>query len=262
MAGRLQGKTAIVTSAGQGIGRASAICMAKEGAKVWATDINAEALASLAAEQSGIETFTLDVLKQDQVDAAAARVGTPDILFAVLDVYGKLFDRALYLRGGPGFGDPLDRELAAMTDQQAAAGGKRAQGHGRRAQATQLVALAAHQGAHQPGVLLLGDARQARFEKGGGNACAAQQGRAVDFPLHAQQHLRHLVDGDGVLDGGGTGGRGHGSGRRSQHRAHGLYPTTLRASRVSMAAGSSPVSDSTSRVCWPCSGAGQRTSKR
>ncbi|MCB1435004.1 MAG: SDR family NAD(P)-dependent oxidoreductase, partial [Alphaproteobacteria bacterium] len=81
MAGRLQGKTAIVTSAGQGIGRASAIAMAKEGAKVWATDINAEALKTLEAEQSGIETFVLDVLKQDQIDAAARRVGTPDILF-------------------------------------------------------------------------------------------------------------------------------------------------------------------------------------
>ena len=81
MAGRLSGKTAIVTSAGQGIGRASAICLAKEGAKVWATDINAEALKSLEAEQAGIETFTLNVLKQDEVDAAAKRVGTPDILF-------------------------------------------------------------------------------------------------------------------------------------------------------------------------------------
>ena len=81
MAGRLNGKTAIVTSAGQGIGRASALCLAREGAKVWATDINAEALASLAAEHKGIETFTLDVLKQDQVDAAAKRVGIPDVLF-------------------------------------------------------------------------------------------------------------------------------------------------------------------------------------
>ncbi len=81
MAGRLEGKTAIVTSAGQGIGRASAICMAKEGAKVWATDINAEALASLAKEQKGIETFTLNVLSQEEVDAAASKVGTPDILF-------------------------------------------------------------------------------------------------------------------------------------------------------------------------------------
>lgn len=81
MAGRLAGKTAFVTSAGQGIGRAAAICLAKEGAKVWATDINAEALASLAREQAGIETFTLNVLKQNEIDAASQRVGTPDILF-------------------------------------------------------------------------------------------------------------------------------------------------------------------------------------
>ena len=81
MGGRLQGKTAIVTSAGQGIGRASAIAMAREGAKVWATDIREDLLRSLPAEQVGIETFGLDVLKQDQIDAAAARVGTPDILF-------------------------------------------------------------------------------------------------------------------------------------------------------------------------------------
>jgi 2-keto-3-deoxy-L-fuconate dehydrogenase len=81
MAGRLQGKSAIVTSAGQGIGRASAIAMAREGAKVWATDIREDLLATLGAEQSGIETFKLDVLSQQEVDAAAQRVGTPDILF-------------------------------------------------------------------------------------------------------------------------------------------------------------------------------------
>jgi len=81
MGGRLAGKTAIVTSAAQGIGRASAIAMAREGAKVWATDIRDDMLATLAAEQAGIETFGLDVLKQDQVDAAAQRVGVPDILF-------------------------------------------------------------------------------------------------------------------------------------------------------------------------------------
>jgi 2-keto-3-deoxy-L-fuconate dehydrogenase len=81
MGGRLQGKTAIVTSAAQGIGRASALAMAREGARVWATDINEGLLASLGAEQPGIETFVLNVLKQDDVDAAARRVGTPDILF-------------------------------------------------------------------------------------------------------------------------------------------------------------------------------------
>lgn len=81
MAGRLTGKTAIVTSAAQGIGRASAIAMAKEGCKVWATDINMDLLNTLPAEQSGIEAFRLDVLKQDEIDAAAAKTGTPDILF-------------------------------------------------------------------------------------------------------------------------------------------------------------------------------------
>jgi 2-keto-3-deoxy-L-fuconate dehydrogenase len=81
MGGRLQGKTAIVTSAAQGIGRASAIAMAKEGAMVWATDIQADLLKTLEAEQSGIKTFTLDVMKPESIAAAAAKVGTPDILF-------------------------------------------------------------------------------------------------------------------------------------------------------------------------------------
>ncbi len=81
MAGRLKGKTAIITAAAQGIGRASAIAMANEGARVWATDIREDLLASLEKEQTGIETFVLDVLSQEQVDACAARVGTPDILF-------------------------------------------------------------------------------------------------------------------------------------------------------------------------------------
>ncbi len=78
---RLSGKTVIITSAAQGIGRASAVAMAREGARVWATDIREDLLATLEKEQSGIQTFRLDVLKQDQVDAAAKRVGTPDILF-------------------------------------------------------------------------------------------------------------------------------------------------------------------------------------
>lgn len=81
MGGRLQGKTALVTSAGQGIGRASVLAMAQEGAKVWATDIREDLLKTLNAEHSGIETFVLDVMKPEAIAAAAARVGTPDILF-------------------------------------------------------------------------------------------------------------------------------------------------------------------------------------
>jgi 2-keto-3-deoxy-L-fuconate dehydrogenase len=106
MAGRLEGKIAIITAAGQGIGRASAIAMAREGATVWATDINASQLASLAQEQLGIKTMILDVLKQESIDAAAKAIGTPDILFncsgfvhsgTILDVVDADWDFAFEL---------------------------------------------------------------------------------------------------------------------------------------------------------------------
>ena len=62
MSSRLQGKTALLTAAGQGIGRATALAFAGEGARVWATDINEGALASLAMESSSIVTRYLDVM--------------------------------------------------------------------------------------------------------------------------------------------------------------------------------------------------------
>ncbi len=78
---RLAGKTAFVTAAGQGIGRASALAMAREGATVIATDINAETLAALKSEAPGIETHLFNVRDADAVKAMAAKVGAPDILF-------------------------------------------------------------------------------------------------------------------------------------------------------------------------------------
>jgi 2-keto-3-deoxy-L-fuconate dehydrogenase len=81
MSDRLKGKTALVTSAAQGIGRASAIAMAREGAMVYATDIREDLLADLAKQQSGIETFTLDVLKPEAIAAAAKRAPDVDVLF-------------------------------------------------------------------------------------------------------------------------------------------------------------------------------------
>ncbi len=81
MAGRLEGKTAVITSAAQGIGRATALAMAREGATVWATDINETLLGTLAKEHQSIKTLVLDVLQQDHVDRAAKTIGTPDILF-------------------------------------------------------------------------------------------------------------------------------------------------------------------------------------
>ena len=50
MTQRLQNKRALVTAAGNGIGLASALAMAREGAEVWATDINQDALAQLARQ--------------------------------------------------------------------------------------------------------------------------------------------------------------------------------------------------------------------
>src|SRR6185369_2193779 len=81
MGDRLKGKTALITSAAQGIGRASAIAMASEGAKVYATDIRDDLLKTLGEEGPGIEAFVLDVLKPEHIAAAVERTGTPDILF-------------------------------------------------------------------------------------------------------------------------------------------------------------------------------------
>lgn len=76
---RLEGKTCLVTAAGQGIGRASALAMAREGARVIATDINADALAELAGQ--GLETRLLDVMDAKAIAEAAATLDTPDVLF-------------------------------------------------------------------------------------------------------------------------------------------------------------------------------------
>jgi 2-keto-3-deoxy-L-fuconate dehydrogenase len=78
---RLQGKKALVTAAGQGIGAATARAFASEGAQVYATDINESLLQKLAAELPGIETRKLDVRDTQAVDALAAELGPIDVLF-------------------------------------------------------------------------------------------------------------------------------------------------------------------------------------
>lgn len=74
---RLAGKTILMTAAGQGIGRASALACAAEGARVIATDLRADLLAGLA----GIETRVLDVTDPAAVAAIAAELGPLDGLF-------------------------------------------------------------------------------------------------------------------------------------------------------------------------------------
>ena len=78
MSGRLAGKVALITGAGQGMGRATALAFAREGATVWATDKNA---ASLKDFGSGVRTRALDVTDEAAVAAAAADVGDVDVLF-------------------------------------------------------------------------------------------------------------------------------------------------------------------------------------
>src|SRR5215207_3658277 len=76
MAGRLAGKVALVTAAGQGIGRAIAEAFVAEGAKVWATDLDGAKMQGL----NGAELRKLDVLSSDAVAALAAETGPLEIL--------------------------------------------------------------------------------------------------------------------------------------------------------------------------------------
>ena len=81
MNGRLSGKHALLTAAGAGIGRATALAFARAGARVVATDIDAGALASLAAEHPSIATKVLDVTDRDAITALVGDAGPLDVLF-------------------------------------------------------------------------------------------------------------------------------------------------------------------------------------
>jgi len=81
MTGRLAGKSALITAAGQGIGRATALRFAAAGAQVSATDINRAALDTLAAEHPSITPHLLDVRSTAAIQALAEEVGPLDVLF-------------------------------------------------------------------------------------------------------------------------------------------------------------------------------------
>jgi len=76
---RLAGKTVVMSAAGAGIGRASALALAQEGATVYATDIDAAALSTL--KHPRIQTGLLDVTDPQAIAAFAAATPTPDVLF-------------------------------------------------------------------------------------------------------------------------------------------------------------------------------------
>jgi 2-keto-3-deoxy-L-fuconate dehydrogenase len=77
---RLKNKTALVTAAGQGIGRASALALAAEGAQVWATDVNPSLLASFEG-RPGIRAVALDVLDKPAIARVIAEMPAIDVLF-------------------------------------------------------------------------------------------------------------------------------------------------------------------------------------
>lgn len=102
---RLAGKTALVTAAGQGMGRAGALAFAREGARVIATDRDVRTLASLEGID-GITTRALDVLDSAAVRAAVDEIGAVDILFncagwvhqgSILDCSDEDWDRSFDL---------------------------------------------------------------------------------------------------------------------------------------------------------------------
>ena len=77
---RLRGKTALVTAAGQGIGRACAMALANEGADVWATDVSPQLLESYAGAQR-VRAVQLDVLDKGAIQKVIASMPAIDVLF-------------------------------------------------------------------------------------------------------------------------------------------------------------------------------------
>jgi 2-keto-3-deoxy-L-fuconate dehydrogenase len=81
MSGRLAGKRCLITGAGAGIGRESALAFAREGAVVLAADIDAASLASLSQENGSIGSAVLDVTNSAAIDQLVAARPAFDVLF-------------------------------------------------------------------------------------------------------------------------------------------------------------------------------------
>ena len=101
---RLENKKIVITAAAQGIGRATALAFAKEGANVIATDINEEKLNEIKSDNSNIETFRLDSTNKLDVENFCSSINDINILFhavgfvhhgAILDCDSEEFQRSI-----------------------------------------------------------------------------------------------------------------------------------------------------------------------
>ena len=81
MSKRLENKKILITAAGQGIGKATAIAFHNEGAKVFATDINEDTLKNLKKEYSNIDIYKLDSTNKDAVEEYCSKLSNIDVLF-------------------------------------------------------------------------------------------------------------------------------------------------------------------------------------
>jgi NAD(P)-dependent dehydrogenase (short-subunit alcohol dehydrogenase family) len=89
---RLSGKTAFITAAGAGMGRAAARAFAEQGALVWATDVDAAALATL--DHPRIQHRVLDVCHGEAIRRVAEEIGPVSVLFNCAGIvhHGTLLD--------------------------------------------------------------------------------------------------------------------------------------------------------------------------
>ena len=91
---RLKNKNIVVTAAAQGIGRATALMFAKEGARVIATDINEKKLSEISEENNEIKTYKLDATNKTEVEKFCSNINHIDVLFHAVGFvhHGTLMD--------------------------------------------------------------------------------------------------------------------------------------------------------------------------
>lgn len=173
MSGRLSGKRALVTAAGQGIGRAIAQLFAREGAEVWATDVDPAKLTGL----DGCCTARLDVLDKAAIEGLVATRGPFDVL---VNCAGFVHHGTIFECSDEDFAFTMDLNVRSMFWTQSRAAGYARQGLGLDRQHRER--LLEREGATQPFRL--------RNQQGGGDR--AYQGGRGGF-RHARHPLqRHL----------------------------------------------------------------------